>query len=285
MDITQLQYFKLIAETGSLTKAAGILHISQPAMSAMLKKFEEELGAELFDRSANRIHLNKTGEIALIHVNTILRNIEQMRADVKSASQENLTLSVAFCDPGVRWFCVPRFSLAHPEVILKDDLYEGTEASKLLKERVYDLVVTPEKVQDSSVKSIPFLKDQVFLSVPEDSSLLKYETISVKDIPAQPMLYPQIGGYFLSQMERLIAENHLPITLLKNNFNIYQHLIRSTNFLATISRLSVDLRNDGTYRKLIPMSDPELNVTFYLSYLTSNRDKVVKFLTWAKELC
>ena len=155
MDITQLQYFKLIAETGSLTKAAGILHISQPAMSAMLKKFEEELGAELFDRSANRIHLNKTGEIALIHVNTILRNIEQMRADVKSASQENLTLSVAFCDPGVRWFCVPRFSLAHPEVILKDELYEGTEASKLLKERVYDLVVTPEKVQDSSVKSIP----------------------------------------------------------------------------------------------------------------------------------
>ena len=165
MDITQLQYFKLIAETGSLTKAAGILHISQPAMSAMLKKFEEELGAELFDRSANRIHLNKTGEIALIHVNTILRNIEQMRADVKSASQENLTLSVAFCDPSVRWFCVPRFSPAHPEVILKDDLYEGTESSKLLKERVYDLVVTPEKVQDSSVKSIPFLKDQVFLSV------------------------------------------------------------------------------------------------------------------------
>ena len=208
-----------------------------------------------------------------------------MRADVKSASQENLTLSVAFCDPGVRWFCVPRFSLAHPEVILKDDLYEGTEASKLLKERIYDLIVTPEKVPDSSVKSTPFLKDQVFLSVPEDSSLLKYETISVKDIPAQPMLYPQIGGYFLSQMERLIAENHLPITLLKNNFNIYQHLIRSTNFLATISRLSVDLRNDGTHRKLIPMSDPELNVTFYLSYLTSNRDKVIKFLTWGKELC
>lgn len=38
MDITQLQYFKVIAETGSLTKAAEALHVSQPAMSAMLKK-------------------------------------------------------------------------------------------------------------------------------------------------------------------------------------------------------------------------------------------------------
>ena len=41
MDITQLIYFKIIAETGSLTKAAQQLHISQPAMSAMLKKIEE----------------------------------------------------------------------------------------------------------------------------------------------------------------------------------------------------------------------------------------------------
>ena len=49
MDMTQLQYFKIIAETGSLTKAAEGLHISQPAMSAMLKKFEEELRVELFD--------------------------------------------------------------------------------------------------------------------------------------------------------------------------------------------------------------------------------------------
>ena len=73
MDISQLQYFKVIAETGSLTKAAEIMHVSQPAMSAMLKKFEEELNAELFDRSPNRISLNQTGEIALAHVNNILQ--------------------------------------------------------------------------------------------------------------------------------------------------------------------------------------------------------------------
>ena len=44
MDLMQLQYFKIIAETESLTRAAKILHVSQPAMSAMLKKLEEETG-------------------------------------------------------------------------------------------------------------------------------------------------------------------------------------------------------------------------------------------------
>ena len=143
MDITQLQYFKVIAETGSLTKAAETLHVSQPAMSAMLKKFEEELNVELFDRSPNRIFLNQTGEIALVHINHILQNVEQMKTDLLNAAQQNLTLRIAFCDPGVRWFTVPRFTIAYPEIQIKDELYEGTEAAKLLSDRVYDLIVTP----------------------------------------------------------------------------------------------------------------------------------------------
>ena len=89
MDFSQLEAFRVIAETGSLTKAAEQLHVTQPAMSAALKKLETELGVELFDRSPNRISLNKTGEIALIHVQALLRGAEQMRADLLSAAQRS----------------------------------------------------------------------------------------------------------------------------------------------------------------------------------------------------
>ena len=283
MDITALEYFKIIAESGSLTKAAHQLHITQPAMSAMLKKLEEELGVELFDRSPNRIHLNKAGEVTLVHVNTILRNVEQLKADVLSAARQSQTLSIAFCDQGVRWFSAPRFSVAHPEVRVNDDLYEGDDAVELLHERVYDLMVTPQKIQDASIQSLPFLPDQVYLSVPEDSNLAERDSISIREIPAQALLYPQIGGYFMTQIEKVITENHLPLTLVKNNYNVTQRLIRTTNFLATISTLSMDLRNDGTHRRLIPMTDPELNVLYYISYLKANREKVKVFLQWGKD--
>lgn len=283
MDITQLQYFKVIAETGSLTKAAETLHISQPAMSAMLKKFEEEMNVELFDRSPNRIYLNRTGEIALIHVNNILRNVEQMKTDLLNVAQQNLKLRIAFCDPGVRWFTVPRFTVAHPEIQIKDELYEGTEAAKLLSERIYDLIVTPERIQAHGIESHPFLPDQVFLSVPAESRLADLDRVSLKDIPAQPLLYPQIGGHFLTQIEKIITQNDLPITLVKNDYNITQHLIRTTNFLATISTLSRDLRNDGTHRTLIPVSDPELSVMYYVSFLKAGKEKVKKILAWSEE--
>jgi len=284
MELLQLKYFEKVATLENMTRAAKELHISQPAMSAMLKKFEEELNVELFDRSPNRIYLNQTGEIALVHVNNILRNVEQMKTDLLNSAQQNLTLRIAFCDPGVRWFSVPRFSVVYPEIQIKDELYEGTDAAKFLTERVYDLIVTPEKIQSHGIESQPFLPDQVFLSIPTESKLAGLESVSLKDIPKQPLLYPQIGGYFLAQIEKLIVQNKLPITLVKNEYNITQHLIRTTNFLATISTLSRDLRNDGTHRTLIPMSDPELNVMYYVSFLKAGKEKVKKFILWAKKV-
>ena len=212
----------------------------------------------------------------------MLRGAEQMRADLLSAAQRELSLSIAFCDPGVRWFSVPRFSVAHPDVRVEDDLYEGEEAAKLLAERVYDLVVTARPVEDSRVRCLPFLQDQVYLSVPDDSPLLKRESVSLKDIPAQPLLYPQIGGYFLAQMEAVIQRDGLPLTLVKNNFNVTQHLIRTTNFLATVSALSQDLRNDGDHRGRIPLADPEMEVQYYLSYAKANQRKVQCFVEWAR---
>lgn len=284
MDIAQLQYFKVIAETGSLTKAARLLHVSQPAMSAMLKKLEEELGAELFDRSPNRIYLNQTGEIALIHVKHILRSVEQMQTDLLNTVQQNLTLRIAFCDPGVRLFTVPRFTVSHPEIQTEDELYEGSDTVRFLSERVYDLMVTPEKVRSGEVESRPYLSDQVFLSVPMDSKLTGLERVSLKDIPGQPLLYPQIGGYFLSQIEKIIIRDGLPLTLVKNDYNITQHLIRTSNFLATVSTLSQELRNDGPHRTLIPLDDLELKVTYYVTFLKARKERVKRFLTWAEEI-
>ena len=284
MDTTQFEYFKIIAETESLTKAAQQLHVSQPAMSAMLKKFEQELNAKLFDRTPNRIKLNATGKAALVHIDSILRDIEKMKADILSLSQKSLSLSIAFCDPGVRWFCVPRFSLAHTEVEIKDELYEQPTIADRLLERAFDITVTPQKIKHAKIQSVPFIDDHVFLSVPLNSKLANRKSIYLEEIPAQALLIPAIGGYFISEMERILAEKNPKVTVVKNEYNITQHLIRTTNFLASISTLSWDLRNDGTHRTRIPVNNPELNVTYYISFLKSNREKTKVFLTWANEM-
>lgn len=282
MDLNQLECFKAIAKTGSLTRAAEALHVSQPAMSGLLKRLEGDLGVELFDRGPNRVKLNAAGELALRHAETVLRDVEAMRAELQNYAQKNRMLTAAFCDPGVQWWSVPRFSLAHPEVSVTGKLY-GEHAGKLLLERDCDLVVAPEEIRHPKVENMPFLSDRVYLSVPPGNGLLKRKSVSLRDIPAQTLLLPTIGGYFIQTLEQIIAKERPDISVAKNDFLLTQHMIRSTNFLGTLSTLSMELRNDGD-RRFVPLTDPELNVVYRIAYLRGNREKVQPFLSWARSV-
>nr|BFE76804.1 hypothetical protein GCM10020092_101050 [Actinoplanes digitatis] len=57
MDLRQLEYFVAVAEEANFTRAADRVHITQSGVSAQIRQFERELGADLFDRSARMVRL------------------------------------------------------------------------------------------------------------------------------------------------------------------------------------------------------------------------------------
>ena len=65
MDLTQLQYFQILAREENMSRAAEKLHVAQPAISASLSRLEKELDARLFDRKGRKIVLNSAGKIFL----------------------------------------------------------------------------------------------------------------------------------------------------------------------------------------------------------------------------
>ncbi len=62
-ELYELRQLITFAETGTLSEAAEILHLSQPALSRNMKKLEEDLGLTLFERTKNKLSLNKNGEV------------------------------------------------------------------------------------------------------------------------------------------------------------------------------------------------------------------------------
>lgn len=273
MDEIELRYFIAVAEAESVSRAAEKLHISQPAVSMMIRKLEDELGAELFERSANRIRLNKAGDIALIHAKDIIHDIGEMKRKVEAEVAGSMAISIAFADPGVMWYCMPRLEVKYPKMKFNGELYDGDGIIALADGQRYDIIITPHQDRYENVSALPFLSDRVYISVPEGNSLEKLDGVMLADIPAQPLLCPEIGGYFIKQMERKITENNLPVTLVKNPMSLTSHLIRSTNFITTISTLSIELRNDGTGRKLIPLLDPEFNIRYDIVFQKGNARK------------
>ena len=84
-ELQQLKYFKAVADVGKISEAAEKLFVSAPALSVSITRLEKELGVQLFDRTNNRILLNKQGEIFLKHVNQILDTLEnaKQQAEIK----------------------------------------------------------------------------------------------------------------------------------------------------------------------------------------------------------
>ena len=140
MDEIELRYFIAVAEAESVSRAAEKLHISQPAVSMMIRKLEDELGAELFERTANRIRLNRTGNTAVLYAKAILHDIEEMRNKVEAEAAENMAISIAFADPGVMWYCMPRLEVKYPKMKLSMKAIIRLMISWLITERKQKLL-------------------------------------------------------------------------------------------------------------------------------------------------
>ncbi|HXV24339.1 MAG TPA: LysR family transcriptional regulator [Alphaproteobacteria bacterium] len=79
MDLRHLRYFVAVAESGTVSKAADKVRISQPALSRQIHDLESELGVALFERAGRRLHLTGAGEDLLAHGRKVLNEAEAFR--------------------------------------------------------------------------------------------------------------------------------------------------------------------------------------------------------------
>lgn len=88
MEIYQLRAFVTVARIGHLTRAAEVLHVTQPAVSGQIKALEEELGIALFDRKPGRIVLTRAGERMLPEAEKVLEAAGALLAQARALQGE-----------------------------------------------------------------------------------------------------------------------------------------------------------------------------------------------------
>src|SRR5579863_3906029 len=120
MNTDQLQTFVVLARTGSFTKAAAELNLSQPAVSRHIQKLEHELGVPLLDQRRGRIELSEAGERLLTFADEVIegrrRLMESLGAGPRALEGElriaASTTPGEFLVPGL----VAAFTKRHPRV-------------------------------------------------------------------------------------------------------------------------------------------------------------------------
>ena len=163
-------YIYAVYQEKSFSKAAKKLYVSQPWLSATIKKAEQELGLPLFDRSSNPISLTEAGRYyieKLEEITAIEDEIREHFKQMKKMGRAELRIgsSMFFCTyvlPGL----MKEFQLLYPHITLT--LTEGgskTLLEKLLSGRL-DFLLEAERFTDGRIHSIHWASEEIMLAVP-----------------------------------------------------------------------------------------------------------------------
>lgn len=146
MNFRRLQYFVKIVDVGSLTQAADILHVAQPALSQQIATLEAEVRQQLLVRTKRGVTPTAAGTALYRHAQLILRQVEQARTDMMSAGQ-GLSGAVSIgLAPGTAAaeLAVPLLRTVrerHPGIVLYLNETYGTTLSELIMTGRMDLAV------------------------------------------------------------------------------------------------------------------------------------------------
>jgi DNA-binding transcriptional LysR family regulator len=189
MELRHLRYFVAVAEELNFRRAAERLRVSQPPLSLQIKDLERELGAELFDRSQQKVALTQPGRIFLAHAKQALQQIELAKMDVRRAvGGEAGELKIGFTHSSAFVAYLPEtvrtFRARYPHVTLTLREMRSSEQVEAIVERKLDfgLMRKPKRRLPATVAMEKLCEDALILALPESDPLAHGETVLMSDL-------------------------------------------------------------------------------------------------------
>lgn len=249
MELLQLKYFCKIVYCGTMTQAAKELHISQPALSSMLRKLEKELGGPLFAKDGRGIRLNERGALFFNYAQKTLVTLDELKDEIQkfnSTKQRLLTLKLKAASqlmiPIIR-----TFQQKYP--LIQITLIQNKEDESAAKKEA-DLIVTASSKKHSGC--ITLMKEELLLAVPQKHPLSKKDSVAVNEFKdenfillSQDKVLRQItDGYFRKM-------NFSPkIVLESDDINMIKELIKSGYGVSVIPEKSWANLSESGFKKL-----------------------------------
>ena len=189
MNLQQLEYFKVIAETKNFTTASNILSVTQPALSKAISKLEEELEVELFQREGRNIKITEFGEVFLKYAKNALSEIEIGKfklQDMKNNNDKIISISSTYCI-GATYipFLISKIINKNLNVKFNIDNQSTEEILKGLKKGNIDFgFISDIKYLDkySEIESVLVKNEEYVLIVPKNHHLANEEEVYLKDL-------------------------------------------------------------------------------------------------------
>ena len=273
IDYESLQQFVAFSECGTLSQVAEDFHVSQPTITRNMKLLEDSFGVKLFTRTKNHIELNENGMLAAREAALVLKTTNNMIANVRAVDKANHTISIGSCIAlpipeiiGLVTSLYPNYSISS-EMKKPEQLLNGLEVDE------YQLIILPYEPDSNRFKYKTIGNECLYFCLPQNHKYANKTSLSMADMDGENMLLFQEIGFW-----RDIVDTKMPHSkfLVQTERYSLEELINNTDLPCFSTNMTIQTVNNssGINRRInVPISDPEVDVTYFLTCKKENKDR------------
>ncbi len=278
MNRNHLALFRAVAEAGGFSRAAGVVHVSQPAISMQVAELEEALGTVLFDRLPRGVRLTGAGVVLLGYAQRIASledEAERAMRELRGLQRGRLALGASetignYLLPAV----LGKFRRRYPAVELALTIDNTEHIKQRLLDRTLDLGLTEGILPaDAELTARIFDEDELVVIAPPGHPLVvrqegrkKPRAISSDRLCAQPMILREPGSGTRAVFERALAQCSAAVTnvaLVLSSTEAIKRSVAAGLGLAVVSRLCVAAELAGGTLVEVPVRGLRLRRPLY----------------------
>ena len=273
LNFNQFRVFYYAAKNLSFTAAAGELFISQPAVTAQMKSFEEFCSLKLFKKRGRRIYLTDEGKSLYAYAAKIFKyekEIEHTIDDMRELKRGILSLGTT--KAYARYFMplmITTFHKSYPNI--KIQLNEGSSLDMIhsLLDFKIEVAVIARTEDNPEIHFFPFSQEEMVLIVSTDHHLSREKAITFQELSAEPFIMKEKGSGTRKLVEELFeAEQCTPDTLMEtSNTEFIKQLVQRGEGVSFVVREAVAAELKEKKLIAVPLKGPTVYLDVNIAYL------------------
>ena len=223
MDIQSIEAFLAVSETGSFSRAADALFLSQPAISKRIQTLEHTLDITLFDRVGKSVRMTEAGEALLPSCRRIIEQIEEGKRIISNLRQTTSGVLKLATSHHIGLHRLPpvlyEFASRYPDVELELNFMDSEQACEQIINGDIELaVITLPDRTDQRLEMTPVWDDPLRIIVSKQHPLSAAKTVSIKRLLQVAAILPSRGTYTRRLIDEALGLDESVETLLETHY-------------------------------------------------------------------
>jgi len=193
MELRHLRYFLEVGKQKSVTRAAETLHISQPALSKMIRSLEDEIGIPLMIRSNKQNEITDAGNVVIEYAQKMTSLMDEMNSTLNDLTHLKRGKIHIGLPPIIGSLFFPKvmakFHRDYPNIEIKITEYGGARVVKSVEEGEFELGVAVLPIDEKELNVFPFLAEEMRLLVPYSHRYANRESVELKELVDEEFIF------------------------------------------------------------------------------------------------